>query len=91
MDGLQIQVNRKNDKSDSYPLSPRIIVACEQKFGMGIGKALESQRMEILYFLAYEAVKRSGEVLKPYGDEFLDSLVSVELISDDSFESTAKA
>ena len=91
MDGLQIQVNRKNDKSDSYPLSPRIIVSCEQKFNMGIGKALESQRMEILYFLAYEAVKRSGEVLKPYGDEFLESLVSVELISDDSFESTAKA
>jgi hypothetical protein len=89
MDGLSLKI-KTNDGVDSvFSLRPRTIVAFEQKFGKGLAKLFaEDQKMEHIYFLAWQSLKDNGRVVKPFGPEFLDTLESVEMISDPNSEST---
>lgn len=89
MDGLQIKAKTTDGVEGVYSLRPRSIVAFEQKFGKGFAKLLsEDQRLEHVYFLAWSAMKDSGKVVKPWGEGFLDTLESVELVVDPNLEST---
>lgn len=89
MDGLQIKAKTTDGVEAIYSLRPRSIVAFEQKFGKGFAKLLsEDQKLEHIYFLAWSAMKDSGKVVKPWGDTFLDTLDSVELVVDPNLEST---
>ncbi len=92
MDGLSLKI-KTNDGVDSvFSLRPRTIVAFEQKFGKGLAKLFaEDQKMEHIYFLAWQSLKDNGRVVKPFGPEFLDTLESVEMISDPNSEYTAIA
>ena len=89
MDGLSLKI-KTNDGVDSvFSLRPRTIVAFEQKFGKGLAKLFsEDQKMEHIYFLAWQSLRDNGRVVKPFGPEFLDTLESVEMISDPNSEST---
>jgi len=89
MDGLSLKI-KTNDGVDSvFSLRPRTIVAFEQKFGKGLAKLFaEDQKMEHIYFLAWQSLKDNGRVVKPFGPDFLDTLESVEMISDPNSEST---
>lgn len=89
MDGLSLKI-KTNDGVDSvFSLRPRTIVAFEQKFGKGLAKLFaEDQKMEHIYYLAWQSLKDNGRVVKPFGPEFLDTLESVELVSDPNSEST---
>lgn len=90
MDGLAIKVKTTDGVEASYKLTPRIIVAFEQNFGAGMPKLLgDQQKVEFIFWLAWKALQVNGVVVKPFGPEFLDTLVSAELDSDSSFESTA--
>jgi hypothetical protein len=92
MDGLQIKVKTSDGVEGTYSLRPRSIVAFEQKFGKGFAKLLgEDQKLEHIYFLAWSALKDGGKVVKPWGDSFLDTLDSVELVVDPNLESTETA
>jgi hypothetical protein len=92
MDGLAIKVKTTEGVEASYKLTPRIIVAFEQNFGKGMPHLLgQEQRVEHIYWLAWKAMQVNGVVVKLFGPEFLDSIVSAELDSDSSFESTATA
>jgi hypothetical protein len=89
MDGLSLKI-KTNDGVDSvFTLRPRTIVAFEQKFGKGLAKLFaEDQKMEHIYFLAWQSLRDNGRIVKPFGPEFLDTLESVEMISDPNSEST---
>lgn len=89
MDGLSLKI-KTNDGVDSvFALRPRTIVAFEQKFGKGLAKLFaEDQKMEHIYFLAWQSLRDNGRVVKPFGPEFLDTLESVEMVSDPNSEST---
>jgi hypothetical protein len=89
MDGLSLKI-KTNDGVDSvFSLRPRTIVAFEQKFGKGLAKLFaEDHKMEHIYFLAWQSLKDNGRVVKPFGPEFLDTLESVEMVSDPNSEST---
>jgi hypothetical protein len=92
MDGLSVKVKTIDGAEVSYKLTPRIIVAFEQQFGAGMPKLLgEQQKVEHIYWLAWKALQTNGVVVKLFGPEFLDTLVSAELDADSSFESTATA
>ena len=55
---------------------------CTQK---GFYKAfVEAAKQSDIYFLAHECIKRSGETIKPYGEGFIETLVSVEVLDSDS-------
>jgi len=92
MDGLSLKIVTNDGVDSVFSLRPRTIVAFEQKFGKGLAKLFaEDQKMEHIYFLAWQSLKDNGRVVKPFGPEFLDSLESVEMISDPNSESTAIA
>jgi len=89
MDGLKIKVKTNDGVEGTYSLRPKSIVAFEQKFNKGFAKLLsEDQKLEHVYFLAWSALKDSGKVVKPWGEGFLDTLDSVELVVDPNSEST---
>lgn len=89
MDGLSLKIKTSDGVDSVFSLRPRTIVAFEQKFGKGLAKLFaEDQKMEHIYFLAWQSLKDNGRVVKPFGPEFLDSLISVEMISDPNSEST---
>jgi hypothetical protein len=89
MDGLSLKIVTNDGVDSVFSLRPRTIVAFEQKFGKGLAKLFsEDQKMEHIYYLAWQSLKDNGRVVKPFGPEFLDSLISVEMISDPNSEST---
>jgi hypothetical protein len=92
MDGLSIKVKTTDGVEASYKLTPRVIVAFEQQYGKGLPKLLaEEQKIEHVFWLAWKCLQTSGVVVKPWGPDFLDTLISAELDSDASFESTETA
>jgi hypothetical protein len=92
MDGLGIKVKTVDGNEVSYKLTPRVIVAFEQQYGKGMPKLLgEEQKIEHVYWLAWKCMQSNGVIVKPFGPEFLDTIVSAELDSDDSFGSTETA
>jgi len=92
MDGLAIKVKTTDGVEASYKLTPRIIVAFEQQFGKGMPKLLgEEQKMEHIFWIAWKAMQVNGVVVKLFGPDFLDTIVSAELDADSSFESTSTA
>lgn len=89
MDGLSIRVQTTDGSDHTFTLRPRILVDFEQKFGKGFAKLLgDEMRLEYIYYLGWSALKANGIVVKPFGAEFLDTLVNVELVSDPNSEST---
>jgi hypothetical protein len=51
----------------------------------------EQQKVEHIYWLAWKAQQVNGVVVKLFGPDYLDTIVSAELDTDSSFESTAIA
>jgi hypothetical protein len=50
-------------------------------------KPLEMMRKQSdVYWLAWECLRTSGEVVKSYGAEFLETLAKVEVLDDDPLE-----
>jgi hypothetical protein len=50
-------------------------------------KPLEMMRTQTdVYWLAWECLRTSGEVVKSYGAEFLETLAKVEVLDDDPLE-----
>jgi hypothetical protein len=89
MDGLGIKVKTIEGNETTYKLTPRVIVAFEQQYGKGMPKLLgEEQKIEHVYWLAWKCMQSNGVIVKPFGPEFLDTIESAELDSDDSFGST---
>jgi hypothetical protein len=92
MDGLSIKVKTSDGVEASYRLTPRVIVAFEQQYGKGMPKLLgEEQKIEHVYWLAWKCMGAAGVVVKPWGPEFLDTLLTAELDADESFGSTETA
>jgi hypothetical protein len=62
-----------------YPVTPKVEVEFERKFGVGIGKAFEQQKREHQHYLAWLAVKASGVVVKPF-DGWLEEVENTEVL-----------
>ena len=89
MEGISIKVRKTDGEENTYSIRPRAIVEWEQKFNKGLAKMLgEELRFEQLYYLAWVVMRNSGVSPKPFGNDFLDTLAHVELVSDEDFVST---
>jgi hypothetical protein len=90
MDGLSIKVKTTDGNLSTYKLTPRIIVAFEQQFGKGLPKLIgEEQKIEHIFWLGWKAQQVNGVIVKPFGPEYLDTILSAELDADPNSESTA--
>jgi hypothetical protein len=62
-------------------ITPAVEYFFEQQTKTGFHKAFrEEERQSHVYLLAWEVVRRSGETVKPYGIEFIETLKSVEVL-----------
>lgn len=66
-----------------HKITPAIEFAFEKYHKIGFLKAFrERESQSDLYWLAWEALRRSGVTVKPFGEEFVSTLESVEVVED---------
>jgi len=72
----------RNDGSELIgEITPSIEYAFEQYYKMGFHRAFrEREEQSMVFFIAWEITKRAGEAPKPFGESFVDTLKSVEVI-----------
>lgn len=68
----------QNGTEAEYPVTPKVEVEFERKFGVGIGKAFQEQKREHQHYLAWLAMKASGAVVKPF-DGWLETVENTEV------------
>ena len=77
---LQLKITRVSGEEDTIKITPVIEFAFEQYAKKGFRKAfLEDEKQSDIYWLAWEALRRSGVTVKPFGQDFLETLDKVEI------------
>ena len=80
----KLRVTTTDNPTTDYEITPLIEFAFEQYAKKGFHKALlEDQKQSDIYWLCWEAIRRSGETVKPFGESFLETLKSVEVLESD--------
>lgn len=80
----KLKIVRSDGTATEHEITPSIEYAFEQYKGKGFHKAFrEEEKQGDMYWLAYECIRRTGEIVKPFGIDFLDTLKSVEVLDSD--------
>ena len=80
-----LKVVRADGSESQHEITPAIEYALDQYAKKGFYRAFrEDQKQTDIYWLAWECLRRSGTDVKPFGDAFLQTLKSVEVLGDDS-------
>ena len=83
----KLRIVRVDGSDVTHQITPAIEVAFEAYAKMGMHKAFrESEKQTDVYWLAWECIRRSGETVKPYPGDFVDSLIRVEVLDDDPLD-----
>ena len=78
-----LKITRASGEESVHAITPVIEWAFELYAKKGFAKALmEDQKQSDIYWLAWECIRRSGETVKTFGADFLETLKSVEVIDD---------
>ena len=80
----RLKVTRADGTESTHELTPAIEYAFEQYAKKGFFKAFrEDQKQSDIYWLAWECLRRAGAPdVKPFGEAFLETLKSVEVLDD---------
>ena len=82
---IKLKITRVSGEVDEIKITPVIEFAFEQYAKKGFRKAfVEDEKQSDIYWLAWEALRRSGVSVKPFGQDFLETLESVEVNAVDS-------
>lgn len=80
----KLQVKWADNTEDVYEITPVIEYAFEQYAKKGFHKALiDEQKQSDIYWLVWEAARRQGKTVKPFGEEFVSTLARVEVLESD--------
>lgn len=80
----KLKITRLDGLTTEHEITPAIEYEFEQQKGKGFFKALrEEEKQSDVYLLCWYAIKRSGETVKPFGIEFIETLKSVEVLESD--------
>lgn len=80
----RLKITRANGEVTEHQITPRIEYAFELYAKKGFHKAFrDDEKQSDIYWLAYECLRTSGVVVKPFGPDFLDDLVKVEVLDDE--------
>lgn len=61
-----------------------VIIAWERKFKRKVSQLGEGIGMEDLAFMAFECAKQNGIVVSPVFDDYIKTLVSIDVVDDDA-------
>lgn len=80
----KLKVTRTDGSVSEYEITPLLEYSFEIYAKKGFHKAfIEDSKQSDLYWITWEAIRRSGEVVKPFGEQFLETLKSVEVLDSD--------
>lgn len=80
---MKLKITQTDGTTTSHAITPAIEVQFERWAGGGFAKVLRNEeKQEHIYYLAWLCLKKTQEV-KPFGDDFLDTIDVVELDFDD--------
>jgi hypothetical protein len=83
----KLRVTTADNMATEYEITPVLEYAFEQYAKKGFHKALlEDQKQSDIYWLVWEATRRSGTTVKPFGESFLETLKNVEVLESDPLE-----
>ena len=83
----KLKITRADGSVTEHKITPRIEYAFELYAKMGFHTAFRDlERQTDVYWLAYECLRTSGEVVKTFGADFLETLAKVEVLDDDPLE-----
>jgi len=79
----RLKITRATGEVSEHQITPRIEYAFELYAKKGFHKAFrDDEKQSDLYWLAWECLRVSGEAVKPFGADFLDTLSAVEVLDD---------
>jgi len=80
----KLKIVRTDESVIEGEISPAVEYAFELHHKVGFHRAFREQEMQgMLYWLSWEVIRRSGETVKPFGIEFIETLKSVEVLDSD--------
>ena len=81
---MKLKITQTDGTVTEVRITPKLEVAFEVKWKGGFAKIFrEQEKSEHLYWLAWEALRQSDHVVPVFGEKFLDTLESVDLVDDD--------
>jgi hypothetical protein len=82
---LGLNITKASGDESTHEISPAIEYAFESNYKMGFHKYFRDEEKQTgLYWLAWECLRRSGETVKPFGEQFLETLKKVEIVDADT-------
>ena len=83
----KLKVTRADNSVNEYEITPVLEYSFELYAKKGFHKAfIDDQKQSDVYWLTWEAIRRSGETVKPFGEAFLETLKSVEVLESSPLE-----
>ena len=80
----KLKIVRTDESVVEGEITPAVEYAFELHHKVGFHRAFREQEMQgMLYWLSWEVIRRSGETVKPFGIEFIETLKSVEVLDSD--------
>lgn len=81
---MKIKVNRESTGEVIYEVTPAVEYAFELTHKKSWEKSfLEEGMRSHIYWVIWELVRRSGETVKPFGMDFVETIKSWEFVFDD--------
>jgi len=82
---LGLKITKASGEESTHEITPAIVFTFESHWKMGFHKYFRDEEKQTgLYWLAWECLRRSGETVKPFGAEFLETLKKVEIVDADT-------
>jgi hypothetical protein len=80
----KLKITRMDGTVLEGEITPAVEYLFELHHKVGFHRAFREQEMQtMVYWLSWEITRRSGESVKPFGIEFIESLKSVEVLDSD--------
>ena len=82
---LALKITKASGEESTHEISPAIEYAAEQYWKTGFHKRFrDEERQSDIYWLSWEAERRSGITVVPFGDKYLETLSKVEILDADA-------
>ncbi len=80
----RLKITRTDGSVIEGESTPAVVYAFELHHKMGFHRAFREDEMQsMVYWTSWEVIRRSGETVKPFGIEFIETLKSVEVLDSD--------
>jgi hypothetical protein len=82
----KLEITKANGEMKEYEITPVIEFAFEQHTGKSFHRCLiEEQKQSDVYWICWEAMRRGGEQIVPFGEKFVETLKGVKVLESDPF------